>query len=294
MVFVRHAGRCPWRAALSIVSLAVVVAPATAVGPALSQAPRQTESPTAAAREGAVLAGVVLDVDTRAPIAGGLVVVTNEASGCQQVATSRPDGPYEVRGLADSSYSLRASAIGYAGRRYGQRHAFDAGVIVDLSPSDVFSDVDFALRRGGTIRGLVIDQTGSPLELIEVEALRPQVRSSQCILVPINSAQSSVTGTYRITGLPPGDYYVGTFDPADEDALDEVGGPTHTFHPKVRTPGDARRVRVARERIGDGYRHHRAGCLERSRQRPADGRGRHRVAVSGGHHEPGLWRLDEP
>ena len=39
------------------------------------------ESSTAAACEGAVLAGIILDADTRAPIAGALVVVTNKASG---------------------------------------------------------------------------------------------------------------------------------------------------------------------------------------------------------------------
>ena len=246
MVFVRHAARCPWRAALSTVLVAVVVAPATAVGPALPQAPRQTESSTAAARAGAVLAGVVLDGDTRGPIAGALVVATNEATGWQQVATSGPDGRYEIGGLAEASYSLRASALGYIGRRFGQRYALDAGVTVDLSAGDVFGDVDFALRRGATIRGRVLDATGAPMELIEVEALRPQLRGSQRVLMPISSAQSSANGTYTITGLPPGDYYVGAFDPAAEGALDETGVPDHTFHPDVPTPGDATRVGLIR------------------------------------------------
>lgn len=64
--------------------------------------------------------------------------------------------------------------------------------------------------------------------------------------MPISSAQSSANGTYTITGLPPGDYYVGAFDPAAEGALDETGVPDHTFHPDVPTPGDATRVGLIR------------------------------------------------
>lgn len=81
------------------------------------------------------------------------------------------------------------------GRRYGQRHALDAGVIVGVSAGNVFRNVDFSLRRGGTIRGRVLDAFGTPLALIEVEALRGSFAGASASFLRIKSAPCSASGT---------------------------------------------------------------------------------------------------
>ena len=84
---------------------------------------------------------------------------------------------YAVSGLTEATYEIRASAIGYVGRRrYGQRFALDPGAVVDLAAGDFVEAADFALRRGGTISGIIVDAAGNPMQFTEVEALRPQLQ----------------------------------------------------------------------------------------------------------------------
>ena len=245
MVFVRHAGRSRWRVALTTVSLVALAVGLSAAGHALApQPPRFFERTPSATRQSAVVAGQVTDAETGAPIGQAVVVLTDASRGWQKVGVTDSDGHYEVSGLAAAAYELRASAIGYVGRRYGQRFALDAGALVELLDGDLVEEADFALRRGGTLSGQVVDAAGNPMEFAEVEALRPQLQGNQRVLVPIGVAQSNARGEFRLGGLPPGSYYVGAFDPATETIVDASGEPTwpHTFYPGVIAAVDAERV----------------------------------------------------
>ena len=246
-MFVRHAGHNPWRLALTIVLLLPAAAAQSAGGFALAPpAPRLSESTTVATRQvqSAIIAGHVTDAETRQPIADAVVVITDDETGSQKVGVTDASGRYEVANLRDATYRLRTSALGYVGRRYGQRHALDIGSAVALGPAQSLGNIDFVLRRGGTISGRVFDAAGNPMELAEVEALRPQLQRNQRVLVPIRRAPSNASGAFSITGLPPGSYYIGAFDPATEGRIDARGQIlwSHTFYPGVTSAVDARRV----------------------------------------------------
>ena len=240
MVFVRHAVRRPWRLALTaaLVSAALALASSLLTDPSL----RARGSLSSAVQSGAI-AGRVTDAQTRSPISGAVVVLIEDESGTQRVGVTDASGRFEITRLETTSFTLRASAVGYVGRRYGQRHSLDPGVQLALADREIAGNIDFALRREGTISGRVLEADGKPLELVEVEALRPRLQGSQRVLVPIGSAQSTADGRFTIGGLPAGSYYVGAFDPASGGATDQEFW-RHTFYPGVAAAVDATRVRL--------------------------------------------------
>ena len=242
MVFVRHAGRRS-RLALTAALVSAVMAPASFL---VTDASLYARGAAPSAVQSGAITGRVTDAQTGRAIAGAVVVVIDDEAGTQRVGVTDGAGRFEITGLGTTSFTLRASAVGYVGRRYGQRHTLDAGVQLTLAEREITGNLDFALRREGTVSGRVLDVDGNPMELAEVEALRPRLQGSQRVLVPIGSAQSAADGRFTIGGLPAGSYYVGAVDPT-------TGGTTgaaepvdwrHTFYPGVAAAVDAARVRL--------------------------------------------------
>ena len=212
-------------------------------GATLGQQP-QPETPAAPAT--ASIAGRLIDAATGRPIVGGVVVLRELTSRDQWVVSTNDTGEFVIADLAAATYSLHASALGYVGRQYGQRHALEGGVPIELRAGETRRQVDVALRPGGAITGRVTTEDGRPLAFPEVEALRPQLERNARILVPMGRAESSERGEFRIVGLPPGHYYVAAIDPADEGTEDANGRLqwAQTFYPGTSSPATAKWVRL--------------------------------------------------
>ena len=243
MVFVRHAGRRPWRLALTAALVSAAMAPASSLLTGTSLHARGAVS--SAVQSGAVM-GRVTDARTGGPIPGAVVVLIEDETGNQRVRITDASGRFEITGLGTMPFTLRASAVGYVGRRYGQRHSLDPGVQLTLADGEISGAVDFALRREGTISGRMLDADGNPMQLAEVEALRPRLQEGQRVLVPIGSDQSTADGRFAIGGLPAGSCYVGAFDPASGGATGATQPVDwrHTFYPGVTAAMDASWVRL--------------------------------------------------
>ena len=237
MVSVCHAWRWRWRFARTAVP---VLAASTLTLLPLPISPLHAGQPGAATFDGRVL-----DAQSGRPIAEAVVVLVGDATGTQRVAVTDAAGRFALIPLEMEPFTLRASAVGYVGRRFGQRHALDSGARLTHT-SATLQDLELTLRRGGGISGRVLDPDGLPMEFAEIEALRPRLQRDQRILVPIGSAQSGADGRFTINGLPEGSYYVGAFDPADEATLDATGQSVwhHIFYPGVAAAIDATRVGV--------------------------------------------------
>ena len=227
-----------------LAAIVIWVVPIT--GTTLPQRP-QLQAPGAPAPATASITGRVLDATTGQPIGGGVVVLREFDSRDQRVVSTSDTGEFVIVDLPAATFSLHASALGYVGRQYGQRHALEDGVPIELRTGETRRQVDVALLPGGTISGRVTTQDGQPLALAEVEALRPQIESNARVLVPVGRAGSNERGEFRIVGLPPGRYYVAAIDPADDGTAD-ASGQLHwaqTFYPGTSSPTAASRVRLA-------------------------------------------------
>jgi hypothetical protein len=250
------------------VRLAAPLVAALLVVPVLAQGPANQQPPVTRLR------GRVTAADGGAPVRNALVVISAVAGlgrvgsgglGGVGASTSTDDqGRWEWRTVS-GRYTIRVSKAGFVSQMYGQRRPFEPGKAVDLAEGQSLDTFDMALMKGGAIAGRVSDEFGEPIHGLIVTAMRYRyvdgVRQLQT--VPGASLLSSLEqgglvddqGQFRIHGLPPGNYYVGT------DASGYGIGPpgsraayVRTFYPGTAFPTGTVAVTAGREASGVDFR----------------------------------------
>jgi len=251
-------------AVAALVAVAVVAAPTLA----LAQAPvpgapggpggAGQRTPPRAMRPGdtpprgtAVLRGFVVAADTGAPIRRAQVRVAAPDAQDTRIAITDEQGRFEVKELVGGHYSVTASKGGFVTLQYGQRRPSERGTPVDLPAGQTIEKVAIALPRGSVIAGRIVDEFGEPLTGAQVSVLRYAYVNGTRQLSPAGlSDRTDDQGSFRVFGLPPGDYYVtatlrddrGPRRFQDDDA--PASGYAPTYYPGTTSAGDAQRVTV--------------------------------------------------
>lgn len=148
---------------------------------------------TASAATGSI-SGVIRESDGKTPINGGRITVYLNDSEAAHV-NAQADGSYSIGGLAAGSYNVKAYYTGYETAWYSK-----PVTVVDGQDT---KGVDFALKRGITLSGKVVNQVDwiEPLPNIRVEA--QNVRTGA-----VYSAYSNDTGRYSIVVPSGGGTYI--------------------------------------------------------------------------------------
>ena len=193
------------------------------------------------------IVGRLVDTSTGEPIVDGVLVLREFTSREQRLVHTDAAGEFRLVDLPAAAYSLHATALGYVGREYGQRHPMESGVPIELAVGEHRTDLVVPLPPGGTIMGRATAQDGQPLAYADVGALRPRIDGDRRLLVPMGRTKSNGRGEFRITGLPPGHYYVAAIDPGDERTEDAAGRSqtAQTFFPGVSNAATAERVQLS-------------------------------------------------
>lgn len=191
------------------------------------------------------LAGAIVSSTDRAPLARARVILTSQVLTEPRVTIAGVNGAYRFDRLPAGSYSLTASASGYAPQEYGARRAAPAAA-VPLNDGQAITGIDIALQPAGVIAGQIRDEDGRPFVGAAVEALVSRFTDGQATLVSMSTAQTDDRGQFRLTGLPAGEYYVSALDPAFANVGDATGPLryTPTYYPGVVFAEDATRVAV--------------------------------------------------
>ena len=152
-------------------------------------------------KRGAGLRGKVSDADTGAPI-GAFVIVVREKVGPlrQEVLVAEPTfdplGNYDIPSLPAGTFSVTASAHGYA----------PSSTEVTIS-DDAEASADIALSRGGTVSGLVVDaddKTPIAGAKVSLEGNFGGRRSVQIYA----TASTDENGRFTLRGVTSGSQYV--------------------------------------------------------------------------------------
>lgn len=231
---------------------------------------RQTQGPPGQAMPGQVrdtpkpkegtgaIRGRVFAADANAPLRRARVRLSSPELQITRSATTDAEGRFEFKKLAAGRYNLNASKGSYVSLDYGQRRPFERGRPVDLANGQVLEQVDFTLPRGCVITGRVVDDWGDPVADVGVSAMRPQYADGRRKPAPFGrAATTNDVGVFRLYGLPPGDYFVGTtfapgasgpMGPDNEDGF--VYAPT--YYPGTASLNEAARIsiKVGQERSG--------------------------------------------
>ena len=165
-------------------------------------------------------------------------------------------GRFELRDLPAGRWTLTASKPGFVTQRFGQRRPFETVTPVELADGQKMDGANFALLRGGVINGRVQDDLGDPVANVRVTVQRRQMIEGTRRLVAVGvSDETDDTGSFRLYGLAPGEYYVSAVNrtsPLEQGG--DTAGFAPTYYPGTGNVNEAQRVVVgAGEEVSVGF-----------------------------------------
>ena len=223
----------------------------------------QAPAPAATGR----LSGRVTAEGTNAPIAGARVMVfpmmrpAMPPSGPMTIppqGMTDQDGRFVFNGVAPGEYRVDVQKTGFASlmdpSTRPRTYTVAAGQALD--------NVSIVLQKGAVISGKVLDQKGEPVTDARVMALRritpPGASTAAPRLIPApmqGPQQTNDIGEYRVTGLPPGEYFLaaspralGFAGPGVSSTSGNGGGAlttTTTYYPGTADQAGAQTITVA-------------------------------------------------
>ena len=201
----------------------------------------------------AVVTGRVTGPNGRV-IAGAIVRLVRADGGTTGTRVSASDsrGEYQFMEVRAGSYRVSATRNGFIAAEYGQQHSGQPGTVITLRDRQRVDRVDMVLPRGAVVAGTVSDAEGEPIEGLGMHVWRLQTRGGRRVAESVSGVPNRRTddrGRYRISGLPPGAYYVVAAEdpssPSSPGIIYDLPGVRRSYYPGVPTLSQAAVVRVA-------------------------------------------------
>lgn len=181
----------------------VVAASSAAFGQAAPAAPNATPP------KGSI-EGQVFNLATGAPLKKATVRLTGLRMLSMSAKETDEQGRFTFTGLGAGQYELAAERQGFLQQNYGAHRYATAGRPIGLAQDQQVTDIVIKLTPQSVIAGKVLDEDGDPVANVQVRAFRMAYRDGKRQWSPVASGQASDIGEYRIPGLDPGSYLVGT------------------------------------------------------------------------------------
>ena len=196
------------------------------------------------------IAGTVTDATSGKPVKSAELLLLPAAGQGQRLTNwTRTDaqGRFEYKGLTAQRYTLRFQAQRFVTLEYGQKRPGESGTQIQLRDGEDYR-ADMKLPRAAAIEGTLLDEFGEPAPSVLVQVAQKQYVAGRHRLMPIGSriptAPTDDRGHYRVSNIPPGEYYIAALSGAYTEAS-EVGGFAPTYYPGTTDSGGATAVTVA-------------------------------------------------
>ena len=125
----------------------------------------------------------------------------------QKYTWSNNEGHYTIEGLSTGDYYVRTdNDLGYIDEWYADADPDDGDVPpVHVDSPDMTTNINFALERGSTIRGVITDCADPLVNIADVGVCAYEWETGNSVEC---SSFTEADGSYEITGLPAGSYKV--------------------------------------------------------------------------------------
>lgn len=178
------------------------------------RAPARDASPFTPVPTGtAGISGVVLD-DANQPIRRATVEIVGDMK-LDRSTIADENGSFAFTNLPKGRFTVTASKSGYPPMSYGASRPNRAGSGLLLADGQQAAHLMIKLARGAVITGTVYDDHGQPMPGVPVMAYEVRTslggeRTFNNAATVASSFTTDDTGTYRVFGLQPGEYTIGT------------------------------------------------------------------------------------
>ena len=116
-------------------------------------------------------------------------------------------GQFSFGKLPAGQFTLNASRNQLLAASYGQLRPNGQGTVIQLADGQQLR-ANLRLARGGVLTGTVTGQDGDPQPFAQIRALRYVMTNGLKRLQQTGGASTDDRGTYRLSGLQPGDYLI--------------------------------------------------------------------------------------
>ncbi|HUF47668.1 MAG TPA: carboxypeptidase-like regulatory domain-containing protein, partial [Vicinamibacterales bacterium] len=161
------------------------------------------------------IAGFVVDEASGQPLRRVEVTLIATDQAQRHVSYTDAAGSFTFPNLPPGRYSLAASKPGWLRAAYGARRHDRRGTPIHLAAGQALTNVRLGTNKGGVITGQILDETGLPAFGVQVRALEYRTVLGERRLAPVAGMTGALfgettddRGTFRLYGLPPGDYVV--------------------------------------------------------------------------------------
>src|SRR5258705_4861955 len=192
--------------------------------------------------------GRVVTTDKGMPVRRAQVRAQSGELRANRLVNTDANGRFEFKDLPAGRWTLTASKAGFMTLRYGQKRPFEAGSPIEIADGQLMERADFSLPKGAAVTGRIFDEYGDAVANARVQVLRYQIVQGQRRLNAAGGGdQTDDTGSYRIYGLAPGDYYVSATlragnGPFVDDNNSDTTSYASTYYPGTGSPVEAQRL----------------------------------------------------
>ena len=192
------------------VTLALVSLAAASIA---AQVPQRDRPRTRRSGDSSITGVVLSDDEEPRPLRRAHVTLQGSALPGSEIATTQDDGSFTFAGLPPGRYSVSAAKSAYVSMSYGATSTSRPGASLTLD-AGVTKKITIRLPRGAVITGVLTDAAGQPMAGLSVAALSnrysPAAGERRLLPAPASPSITDENGVYRIFGLPPGEYVIGT------------------------------------------------------------------------------------
>jgi hypothetical protein len=156
------------------------------------------------------LSGKVIDSDKN-PVRRATVSIEGDMHVSQTMVTD-DEGRFALANLPAGRFTVTADKAGYPSMAYGAKRPNRAGAGILLGEGQTAANLVLTLARGAVITGTVYDDHGQPLPEVAVQAwaVNSSLAGERTVKMGSQVVETDDRGVYRIFGLSPGDYTIGT------------------------------------------------------------------------------------